>query len=351
VTLIDLVYEVGLSPKKVADTLGGEYHSACPRCGGIDRFIINPNKPMKNCYGGYWCRRCGIHGDSIQFCREFLGLNFNEALARVNATISRSKSPAPKIQSQFKLTTAQLIKPPEPWIRKANSFIEVAHEEVFKYQDVLEWLRKRGIDDLAIKKYKLGWNNCDQYCARSGWGLDTKLGENGNSIQLYLPKGLVIPAIDTCNENIYRIKVRCENCKQDDKFPRYLAIPGSMNGLNLFGNKASPNMICVESELDAIFLGSVVGGLALIVAVGGNIKNPDNLTDFLAKSKKQILICHDNDAAGLNMLKKWQSIYPLVTAFPSPVYKDIGEAVEHGFNVQQWIMEKLSSIIKEGCNM
>jgi hypothetical protein len=33
-TLLDLVQEIGLAPKKTATTGGGEYHCACPLCGG-----------------------------------------------------------------------------------------------------------------------------------------------------------------------------------------------------------------------------------------------------------------------------------------------------------------------------
>ncbi len=45
--LLDLASLAGLNPKKVASTKGGEYHSACPSCGGRDRFILQPEKVME----------------------------------------------------------------------------------------------------------------------------------------------------------------------------------------------------------------------------------------------------------------------------------------------------------------
>ena len=50
-TLLELTRQAGLNPKWVASTAGDEYHSACPSCGGTDRFYIQPNKQMAKCLG------------------------------------------------------------------------------------------------------------------------------------------------------------------------------------------------------------------------------------------------------------------------------------------------------------
>src|SRR5439155_6306936 len=85
--LLDLAHAVGLSPKKTSYTHGGEYHSPCPRCGGKDRFYIQPQRQQKNCVGYYACRQCGIKGDTIQFAMDFFGLNFVDAVARVDGQL------------------------------------------------------------------------------------------------------------------------------------------------------------------------------------------------------------------------------------------------------------------------
>ncbi|MES2344647.1 MAG: primase-helicase zinc-binding domain-containing protein [Chlamydiota bacterium] len=66
-SLLHFAQELGISPKRIASTCGGEYHSPCPKCGGKDRFIIWKET------GRYWCRQCDLKGDSIQFCRDFFG--------------------------------------------------------------------------------------------------------------------------------------------------------------------------------------------------------------------------------------------------------------------------------------
>jgi DNA primase len=110
-----------------------------------------------------------------------------------------------------------------------------------------------------------------------------------------------------------------------------------MNGLNIIGDTRQPAMIVVESELDAYAIDYVAHDIVCAVAVGSNIKNPDNITDLYAKKTARLLICHDNDIAGVQMLKKWKHLYPHARAFPTPIGKDIGEAIQQGLNIQEWL--------------
>ncbi|MCY3975357.1 MAG: hypothetical protein OXF02_07445 [Simkaniaceae bacterium] len=57
-----------------------EYASACPKCGGDDRFVL---WPFKGRCGRFWCRRCYYKGDGINFCRDQLGDSFGQALKRL----------------------------------------------------------------------------------------------------------------------------------------------------------------------------------------------------------------------------------------------------------------------------
>src|ERR1700682_3772091 len=52
-----------------------------------------------------------------------------------------------------------------------------------------------------------------------------------------------------------------------------------------------------------------------------------------AQLARNLLICHDNDAAGEKMFAKWKRLYPDAVKYPTPVGKDIGEAIEMGFDV------------------
>ncbi|MDR3549982.1 MAG: toprim domain-containing protein [Candidatus Babeliales bacterium] len=335
-TILELAAQSGLSPKWKASTGGGEFSCSCPICGGKDRFYIQPNKPMNKCNGFYSCRRCGITGDAIQFARQFLNLSFREAAKAVDAIIpEKSLSPVLKKFHAPQLTV--LTNPPKQWIAKATDFFERAHKQLLPKADVIEYLKLRGLPIEAIQRYKFGWSTQDQFLSRTDWGLEEQLNDDDNPCKLWIPKGLVIPIRKPTGE-IIRLKVRRPDWKDCDKLPKYVAISGSMNGLSIMGDTKHTTMIVVESELDAYAIDHVAHDFAFTVAVGSNIKNPDNLTNYHAKRVSTLLICHDTDEAGYKMLTKWRSLYQHAQGYPTPIGKDIGEAIQNGFNIREWLL-------------
>jgi len=89
--LLEFAKGIGLEPKQVASIGGGEFHCACPKCDGTDRFCLWPNEKRKNCEGSYWCRQCGVSGDTIEFGRQFLDMGWKEVTARCNFNITFSE--------------------------------------------------------------------------------------------------------------------------------------------------------------------------------------------------------------------------------------------------------------------
>lgn len=338
-TLLELAYQTGLTPKKVSFTAGGEFHSACPLCGGTDRFYIQPYKQMAKCLGFYCCRRCGVSGDAIQFAREFLNYSFSEAMQAVGANIIETILPTFSKSSDFNPITLQ--QPSFEWIERATNLVMQAHENLLHNDKFLSYLTARGLPLEAVKKYKLGWIKTNQYLSRNDWGLDEQLTEDGRSRSLWIPKGLIIPLIEKDNK-VRRLKVRRSDWKDDDKLPKYVVISGSMNGLSIINNQ-SKVVIVVESELDAYAIDFVAHELVNVIAIGSNIKNPDNIADHLAKNAKQLLICYDNDKAGKMMLRKWQKLYPHAQAFPTLIGKDVGEAIQLGLDIKNWIFQNIKT--------
>jgi DNA primase len=112
-----------------------------------------------------------------------------------------------------------------------------------------------------------------------------------------------------------------------------------MNGFNIVGDLSRDVMIVVESELDALALHFAAPDLLVAVSAGSNTTNPDNVTDYLAKKKPSLWICHDNDEAGLAMLSKWEKLYSHCVPRPVPVGKDVGEAIQGGFELREWLLK------------
>jgi hypothetical protein len=336
-TLLDLAREVGLDPKKVATTKGGEFASSCPACDGNDRFRIWPNEPAKNCDGKYWCRKCGIHGDSIQFCVDYLRLPFVEAVARVGGTIPAKSStsfPARPHASSF----AEVRAPSEAWMATAEKFVAWSQEELWKRPDVLKMLAQRGLPEDAIRTYRLGYCSKDVFDERERWGLQPKI-EDGKEKRFYLPEGIVIPSIDS--GRVVRVKIRKTKWKHGDRYGKYYVVSGGMTGFNIVGDISRAVMIVVESELDALALHFSAPDEIVAVSAGSNTTMPDNVTDYVAKKTPNLWICHDNDEAGLAMLAKWEKLYSHCIPHPVPIGKDVGEAIQQGLNLRDWIIKYL----------
>ncbi len=337
-TILELAQQTGIHPKWVAGTAGGEYHSSCPSCGGTDRFFMQPHRQMKNCVGSYGCRRCEIHGDTIEFARQFLNCSFQEAVLAADAILPKEVGLCLFKKSQaFKPITLQV--PSLAWSTRAQEFVNNAYENLLQRNDLLDDLASRGLLLDAVQQYKIGWSDQDFFESRTLWGLPEET-KDGKKRIVWIPRGIVIPFIES-SSRVLRLKVRRTDWKRGEKLPKYVAISGSMNGLSIIGSLKCNTVIVVESELDAYALNYAVGDLACAVAVGSNIKNPDNITDSLAKNAPNLLICHDNDEAGKAMLKKWQKLYS--HAKPCPTLqaqgKDIGEAIEHGLDVREWLLK------------
>lgn len=332
-TLLELAHSIGLNPKKASFTQGGEYKSACPKCGGKDRFFIQPSKQMKNCSGYYRCRQCECGGDTIQFAREFCGVNFKQAAELANATIPEKSVLFKPSKKEFTPTKIDRIS--DQWRLRANAFVAWAHQQILEQPAILESLHKRGLPVEAVLNYKMGWNPKDIWRTRDTWGLEQ---HDDPESKLWLAKGIVIPSVEK-NGNVNRIKIRRTDWKDGDTFGKYIAISGSMKGLNIIGDRDKDIAIVVESELDAYATHHKVGDCAFVISVGSNNKNPDYMCDHIARKVATLLICHDNDEAGLKMLNKWKQLYPHAQAYPTPIGKDIGEAIEQGFQIRPWILE------------
>lgn len=329
--LLELARECGVNPKWAASTGGGEYHSACPNCGGKDRFFIQPNKMMSKCMGSYCCRQCGKHGDAIQFGIDFLNLTFKDSAERVGVDLSSNEY---MFKQKNTALPSHIVAPSPLWIEKAGLFVNWAYQSILQQPDILKNLEQRGIPLEAVKQYKIGW--CRQNFSRPAheWGIQRE-----NDKPIWISKGIVIPTIEN-DGAIIRVKIRRHDYKEGDKLPKYVAISGSMNGLGIIGDTNNEIMIVVESELDAYALHHIAGDFVFIIAVGSNIKNPDNVTNYYAKNVPILLICHDNDDAGKNMLNKWKCLYPQAKGFPTPIGKDVGDAIMLGFDIKKWLLDE-----------
>jgi putative DNA primase/helicase len=84
---VDRWYEILIILGISEDILDGKHHP-CPVCGGKDRFRFD----NKNGLGTWFCNQCTPQaGDGIRLIQKVFGLNFVEALERIDAVIDQCK--------------------------------------------------------------------------------------------------------------------------------------------------------------------------------------------------------------------------------------------------------------------
>ena len=330
--VIDLIEEMGVQPKRVASCKGGEYHSSCPdpRCDGKDRFCIWPKEGNN---GRYWCRKCLRSGDAIQFCRDFMGMDFCSACAKIGRQPTLS-TPRITARHREKFTPTSLIAPLDQWCQKARVFVQQSQQYLLEHFHLLNQDKDRGLTEQNIGDFHLGWNPTTIFEPRELWGL-SDTSEAGGARLLCLPQGIVIPCFR--GEIPIRVKIRRHNWKPDDDYPKYHIVTGGLTCPSIYGDSDKP-IVVVESELDAMLLQQFAKDICCCVALGGVSIRPDVVVDRVLRQSSCILYALDFDEAGKKAFSFWQSTYSQLRPWPIPKGKSPGDAYkDHGVDLWAWI--------------
>jgi DNA primase len=342
----DLIEEIGYSARRKAACQGGEYCSPCPFCKeGKDRFLIWPNRPNKGGEyqgGRYSCRKCGSYGDAITFLREFHGLNYRDACARLKIT-PKTRQFIPRLQEPAKPLIAQ--NPSTIWIEKATAFIEWCHANLLKNPDAFKKMQERGFTTDSIRKYKIGFNPGDRQGrdfkrSRQDWGLEERIKDDGTSQKVWLPVGFTIPTFSGGGQ-VVKLKIRRSAWRENDSLPKYVEISGSKPCPSIYGNTQLPVGLVLESEFDGLLSQQEVGDLLYSVALGGSTKPIDADTDALLRSTKSVLFLPDFDQAGALAWVKWKRQFPSIHRMLTPAGKSVGDAFIEGINLREWIEREI----------
>ena len=321
----DLLSHFNITPKKVT---AREWASACPSCGGQDRFRIYVKEDR------YWCRGCGTKGDAIQFRRDFLNQGFKEA-AQAEGKDSFSGRYAGKqpeqgtqVHNQIHTKEKQVSRPEkhqsEQWQQKAYTLVQWAQEQLKRSTQVLTWLEKeRGITEATALLYGLGYLPRDIYRPRKDWGL-------GEGKDLWIPGGLVIPYV--VDEKVIRVRIRRFNGE-----PRYVLLPGSLSVPAIYtGHEWHEVIVIVESDLDALLLWQATGVSA--IALGSAQIRPDEKTHQIIEDTPLVLNALDSDhAGGKEYWHYWKKHYPKVERLPPIDGKDVSEMLKNGILLPEWL--------------
>ena len=363
----DLLQSKGITPVQVSTTNGGEYHSACPGCGGVTRFCTWPDQDDGR--GMYWCRQECVKGnhrrDTIQFLIDFEKMSFRDACIKLGRTDKLTTANSTSYQapaSNWKRTPA-LPPPPKDnpltprendadrispaWRDAANKLLTSAETALAADPDTLSWLKTyRGITAKTSRRFRLGLIACNSqrnciFKSRRKWNLLPRL-ENKKPDALWIPRGPVIPGFDHEGQ-LVRLRIRRPDIDHQTGGPKYYVLPGSTAAPMIIYN-GQPALIVVESEFDAIFLAQEVGDIVGVVAMGSSSPRPTAALDKILKEANLILLAFDGDKAGTAAAEKWEKWYDnAYICLPPENYKDPCEAYLAGVDLRAWVIRELPS--------
>ncbi|MBU0998784.1 DNA primase [Patescibacteria group bacterium] len=272
-------------------------------------FFISPDR------GTYYCFGCGASGDIFSFVEEFEGLDFKGALKLLANRAGVILEPYNKEAKEDKGEKEKLYEVME----EASLFFE---KNLTKNKEVLEYLKKRGLEDKTIKDFRIGfisieWHLLYSHLLEKGFselviekaGL-VKKTEKGMYDRF---RGRIIFPIADSSGRIIAFSGRI--FKDDGKSAKYLNSPDTpifkkssvLYGLDKAKQFIKKNnfSIMVEGQLDLIL--SHQAGFRNTVATSGTAlvdkdrgeNNIINNLGIINRLSQNIIFIFDADKAGL----------------------------------------------------
>ena len=264
-------------------------------------FVVTPDKQIFKCFG------CGEGGDVFTFLMKINNQNFTEVIEEQAAALGIE---LPKVNSKNAIQNKQEKERLYDAMELATKFFK---QNLMSNQKALEYLEKRGINEVAISKFSLGLapkGNFDLKNYLTGLGFTVselaKAGlvykKDGNYLDRF--KNRIIIPIKDINSNTIAFGARAI---LDGQMPKYINSPESIiynKSAVLFGmNRAKEtiiekdSIIFMEGYFDVI--SAHLGGVENAVATCGTALTPQHikLISRYTKSRK-IYLAFDTDSAG-----------------------------------------------------
>lgn len=345
--LLSLVEQKGLQPRRVSSSKGGEFACACPMCGGderSDRFRIWPEQGDG---GKWWCRKCDVGGDCIEFLRRACGLSFKEA-----AEVMGQKTPAraavrtpraPQFDVAPRAEAKDVTLPAPEWMARARSIVDTAHQALLSNHDQLAWLAERGITKQSAIRFSLGWVAADYLRPYPAWGMPAETWDNGRPKLLRVPLGMNIPWID--GGNVLRLRIR-----QPERDPKYYVVPGGSKDpqplmvIDTLWSGPHRAVILCEAELDGILLAQEVGDMVAVVPLGSAQTRPHDARSLeMIQGAAWVGLWLDRDDAGDKGVASWLADYSTAQDIrPHGTGKqDPGEFFKEGKSIREHVLRVL----------
>lgn len=341
----------------------GRWKGPCPKCGGSsksDKFVIQDD-------GGFKCHACQFKGDIITWLKEMEGKNCPEAhleaglICKMQSNCrvwdtcrmgngtgkrpARRKQPLSPQRAKSNprtLPITQTTDPAAPWVKWATDLVLKASENIKKQPVLLKWLASRGIDSVAVARFRIGWLGHQYQIDRKSIGLPP--GDNDKPT-LWVPKGLLV-VIPAAAGTVHRVRIRRTKEDMDKFLPdlKYYWVPGGGTGPFVIRPAGKiRGVVIIEAELDAIATASAHDQVMVIALGTVSTGLPDDLREDL-HTVPIILVALDAETgkdgkqgAGPEAFATWRREFRQAKYWPVPTAKDPGEYYENGGDLHAWI--------------
>jgi DNA primase len=282
---------------------GRDYMGLCPfHKEKTPSFTVNEAKGFYHCFG------CGAHGSLFDFVMETEGLGFREAVERLAGEAGLEmpvETPEERAREQRQKTLVDVCEAAAQFFEKSLRMPEG--------KAALEYLRRRGLDDAAIVRFRLG------YSLDSRTALKSALERAGITEDQMVETGLLIRPEEGDRAPYDRFRGRVMFPILDrrnrviafggrvmgDGEPKYLNSPETPlfhKGFVLYGLAQAAaqihkteSVIVSEGYMDVIALH--LAGFETAVAPLGTALTEDHL-QTLWKLAREPVLCFDGDSAG-----------------------------------------------------
>ena len=227
---------------------GQEWVGPCPRCGGRDRFSINPRRGVFNCRG------CGVGGDFIEMVMHIDGCGFNAACKALTGRDRPAKGEKPKAPAQHQKDDRPVVAPepaPAPKTVSCAPRLSLNHHAVWNEGQPIEgthaaaYLEARGLNVSPSWTFDLRFAPKLEY-----WGYTDPDAKE----QIALGE---FPAMLAAIRDVEGLLIGVHRTYLDPAAPRKLAPPGDQkrNGAKKVVGKVKGGMIRLSPPGPLLLLG------------------------------------------------------------------------------------------------
>jgi hypothetical protein len=315
-------------------------------------FGITPDRRHFKCFG------CGASGDALDWVRQRDGVDVVEAARRLEpeGVPGRARRDGDRPVAASKSLTPSRPPQPEPpaawqdaeWQDKVAAITRFARSQLWSDAGgaALDWLRRRGLRDRAIRQHWLG------FVPDGGWSspLGCLTGRRGQPGKIQVPRGIAIPWPHPTLPGYVGLNVRRLADPVDDPLPagveKYRAMRGSTRGYVYPEQPRGRPALVVEGEFDALLAVQEVGHLLDVVTVGSaSVRRLPRPTRAALARSPWLLIATDHDRAGVEAARAWRELYPhKARRVLLPKGKDFGEFITGGGDAAGWIAAELARL-------